>query len=54
MTILQKTKNAIKAVSFSQNIENGEEFLAKRLGYSCYVWVFLFKDTSYHNYNTNE
>jgi glycosyltransferase involved in cell wall biosynthesis len=45
-TVIQKRKNAIFNIVFSNEVVDGETFLSEQLGWACYVWAFLF-DTQF-------
>jgi len=40
---LTKSKNSTKNSIYSENIVDGDTFLTDYLGWSCYVWLFLYK-----------
>lgn len=41
--VIPKSKNAIYAIDFSNDVTDGATFLSERLGWACYVWQFIFK-----------
>jgi glycosyltransferase involved in cell wall biosynthesis len=41
--IFPKTRNSVSSIVYSENIVDGETFLANCLGWACYPWLFLFK-----------
>jgi glycosyltransferase involved in cell wall biosynthesis len=40
--IIDKKKNATFAIDFGQEVLSGSDFIANKLGWACYVWVFLY------------
>jgi len=41
--IIPKKKNATHAVVFEEDIIDGKKYLSERMGYACYVCLYLFK-----------
>lgn len=41
-TIIPKTFNALKNVQYIEEVTSGNEFIAKQMGWACYVWLYLF------------
>lgn len=48
--IIPKSQSATFTVNMSETVVNGEDFLAHRLGWACYVPMFLFRRTLIEQY----
>ena len=40
--IIPKTSNALKNVQYIEEVVPGKDFIAKQMGWACYVWLYLF------------